>query len=378
VALPLLVTNNQKHVSVPVPSEGGKSRLKVLDVFRALAILGVMVHHYLPRWAPPGNAENLYGYRNVYPEWLNVGSLGVQFFFMISGFVIFMTLERCGHLFEFWVRRLTRLYPAYLVCMAMTFVLVNAIGPAQFATQLTDIPANLFFLSSYVPGGKFIEPAYWSLVVELQFYFLISMIFAVAGQRICIGWAFFCAAGSILWCVGAIEGLHPIRSIANHFFLINYLPQFTLGMFFYRRHSGKTDGSVSLLVAAICSYLVVGVQFPVSFHLAHIAMVIAFVLFLVGKLDWLGVRPLLFVGAVSYPLYLIHQYVGVSLIGQLTSRVHLPDLMAAVTAGGICVVIAYLVLRFVEEPCKRGILAIVLPKLSAWQVRNPRFAFGSI
>src|ERR1700733_8298890 len=97
-------------------------RLKVLDAFRALAILAVLLHHYLVRWAPPYYETNLYGYQHVYSHWFNFGYLGVRFFFMISGFVIFMTLEHCKHAFEFWFRRVARLYPAYILCTIMTFI----------------------------------------------------------------------------------------------------------------------------------------------------------------------------------------------------------------------------------------------------------------
>src|SRR5215469_4574944 len=103
-----LIRESQRRVT------DADSRIQVLDAFRALAILGVMLHHYLSRYAPPDHPRNLYGYEHQYSQLFDLGAMGVQFFFVISGFVIFMTLEKCHHLVEFWVRRIARLEPAYI------------------------------------------------------------------------------------------------------------------------------------------------------------------------------------------------------------------------------------------------------------------------
>src|ERR1700731_2109574 len=95
-------------------------RNNTIDAFRGIAILGVLLFHYLVRWAPPWYGINLYGYRRVYPDALVLGALGVYLFFVISGLVITMTVLRSGSALEFVVRRFARLYPAFLVGICLT------------------------------------------------------------------------------------------------------------------------------------------------------------------------------------------------------------------------------------------------------------------
>ena len=70
-------------------------RLRVLEAFRGIAILAVLACHYFSTWQRP---VNLYLYDHDHRALAPLGGLGVEFFFMISGFVILLTLERCEHL----------------------------------------------------------------------------------------------------------------------------------------------------------------------------------------------------------------------------------------------------------------------------------------
>jgi len=93
-------------VPEPILSEPhAKHRLKTLDAFRGIAILAVLLYHYTYRWGPlwPDHRD-FYGFQtNV--SWFALGSYGVEFFFIISGFVIFLTLERCNGWRDFALRR---------------------------------------------------------------------------------------------------------------------------------------------------------------------------------------------------------------------------------------------------------------------------------
>jgi peptidoglycan/LPS O-acetylase OafA/YrhL len=350
-------------------------RLEVLDSFRAIAILAVVVHHYFSRWAPPDHPRNLYGYASSYPQWLDIGALGVQFFFMISGFVIFMTVERCRHVFEFWSRRFARLYPAYVAATALTFVLANLAGPPEFASSAIDAAIGLLFLTTFIPGTRFVEPAYWSLVVEMQFYFWIGLLYALARNCFIAAWVGFVALGLAAWTIGSWEGLHAARSVARYVLIAPYLPQFTAGMACYLAFRGRGTEAAVLAATAVIGYYATARIYPLEFHLAHVAMVAAFIGFLTGRLEWLALRALVFVGGISYSLYLLHQYVGVILISALRQSTGMHDLLSAFVATVSCVFLASLFTRHIEEPGKTVLSRWTQRVLATGIAQSPGLAF---
>ena len=355
-----------------------ESRLGVLDAFRAIAILAVLAHHYLSRYAPPDHFPSLYGYARQYPQWIDLGAMGVQFFFIISGFVIFMTLQSCNHLLEFWIRRFARLYPAFVIATLLTFVIVNLWGPAEFHSHLSDALVGLTFFTPYVPGVRFVEPAYWSLVVEVQFYICIGLIYTVARQRFELAWIGYICCGCALWVAGMLPHLYVLGSLSRVLFLALHAPYFTAGILFYKLYTGSRRMVGLMAAAALLEYLIATPRFTLAQHLVSAAMLAAFTLFIHGRIEWLASRVLLFIGSISYSLYLLHQYIGVTLIGILKRELQLSDLAAVIGATAICCALAYGLWQLVEIPAKRWLLRTArvhfFPRLAA---RYPLLEFGS-
>src|SRR6266850_251206 len=138
-------------------------RVFELDVLRGLAVVAVMLYHYTARYA------QLYPNSPPAAVTLPFGFFGVEFFFCISGFVIFMTLDRTRRPMDFVVSRVSRLWPAYLSAMTVTFCAVHLIGLPGREVSATQALANVTMLGEllHVP---LVDPAYWSLQVELIFY----------------------------------------------------------------------------------------------------------------------------------------------------------------------------------------------------------------
>jgi peptidoglycan/LPS O-acetylase OafA/YrhL len=330
-------------------------RLQVLDAFRAVAIFSVIAFHYLWCWAPPAYPHNLYGYGRVYSHWLSLGTLGVQFFFMISGFVILMTLESCRTLPEFWFRRFARLYPAYVLVMLASYAITHFFGPLELRSTATDLLAGFVFMPPDLAGGTFVDLAFWSLLVEGQFYLSVGLIFMAARQRFVPLWILFVSAGLAGWLLGAANGWQALQWLGNPLSLLPHATYFTAGMAFYQQYRQRTAQGLALLTSAVVAYVLINQPTEWPKHLLTLSMLLAFLLFLSGRLGWLERGPLPFVGRISYSLYLVHQNLGLILIAALT-RLGTPDLLAAATATLTCIGLAWVITRLIEVPAKQALL----------------------
>lgn len=151
-----------------------------LDGMRALAVVAVMVYH-------------------ANKTWLHGGFLGVEVFFVISGYLITLLLiaehERSGHvdLRQFWLRRFRRLLPALFVMLALLMVyLAVAFRTAQGRTR-GDILGGVFYISNWyqiwVGAGYTASEAFaplrhlWSLAVEEQFYLIWPLVMVAILRR---------------------------------------------------------------------------------------------------------------------------------------------------------------------------------------------------
>ena len=98
------------------------SRVVELDALRGIAALAVVAFHYTTQYGQQ------YGHTTPLGFGFPPGNYGVNLFFLISGFVIFMTLERARSAMDFVVSRFSRLYPAYWAAMALTCIFVYVLG----------------------------------------------------------------------------------------------------------------------------------------------------------------------------------------------------------------------------------------------------------
>jgi peptidoglycan/LPS O-acetylase OafA/YrhL len=153
------------------PYEGGEhKRFHELDVLRGVAAVGVVLFHYITRY------DQLYPRRGDVAFDFEIGSSGPLLFFVISGFVIFMTLSRCKVVSDFTVSRFSRLYPAYWAAVLLTYT-VGTIWPlpGQHYTVF-QLLINFTMLQAYL-GVPPIDDVYWTLNIEIFFYATMLILF---------------------------------------------------------------------------------------------------------------------------------------------------------------------------------------------------------
>lgn len=147
-------------------------RLLPLDGLRGLAALLVVGYHYTTRY------QELFGHPAPLRLSLPLGHYGVQLFFVISGFVIFMTLERTQDWRDFLVSRFARLFPAYWVAVLLTWLVVW-----RFSLPGREVPASAMWINLTMLQGwlhaPHVDGVYWTLTVELAFYAMVLCLHAL-------------------------------------------------------------------------------------------------------------------------------------------------------------------------------------------------------
>jgi peptidoglycan/LPS O-acetylase OafA/YrhL len=147
------------------------SRLAWLDVLRGLAALAVVFNHF-GYFVPSSLNSPVY-------QWINPGDYGVFVFFIISGYIVPASLERKGSVRTFWVSRIFRLYPLYLlavgIALALYFVHMGSLR-GEGTDPATSVLSQMLMMSN-VLSGQNLPNVVWSLSYEMIFYLLLTALF---------------------------------------------------------------------------------------------------------------------------------------------------------------------------------------------------------
>ncbi|MFI6780059.1 acyltransferase family protein [Micromonospora sp. NPDC050276] len=351
---------------------GGNDRLVVLDGLRLFAALMVVVYHLLhgegvrdQAWGAPAG--------QLFPGLAGVaayGWLGVELFFLISGFVICMSSwgRTVG---EFAVARVVRLYPAYwFAVVATTAVLV--LFPV-FATHRdwTHVLVNMTMLQSLM-GVPDVEQAYWTLSVELLFYVLFALVVVMRGVTVKRVVA-FCA----LWTLASLVAPWVNNPMVFMFLGRGYAQYFIAGIAFYLMY--RFGANVLLWAIVGCSWIIavsrlwseIETYKTSTFMPAAACVTVFFVVMALianhksNRIRW---RWLTTAGALTYPLYLMHAQIGLTVIA--ATRQYLPAwaLLGATVAG--LLLLSYLVHRLVERPAARRLRRALVQSLDSMRAAD--------
>jgi peptidoglycan/LPS O-acetylase OafA/YrhL len=323
-----------------VTKRSNTRRITELDALRGIAALIVLSYHYSIRYA-----ELFLGRTLPAATAVPFGVLGVHLFFVLSGFVIQMTLYRKQTIASFALARFFRLYPVFWCCVCVTFLLTVLYGPRPWG--LTVLAYNLTMVPK-VFHRPFIDGVYWSLAVELYFYFWIALVYLVR-NRVNI------LASLSLW-VG-LSFLHalnrPRLPFVATYLILDFVPLFAMGIIFYilydKKHEYRRLHLTALFNFSLLTYYLLYGFVPTLVVLAICAV---FFSIIQGWLRFLSHPSLTFFGRISYPLYLLHQKIGMMVIHWLIA--HNAGRMAA-TAGAVAVSVslASLLTFAVERPVLR-------------------------
>lgn len=294
-----------------------------LDILRLFAAFWVMNFHYFL-----GLSGEL--------SWYRYGNLGVPLFFIISGFVISQSIST-SIIKNFAIGRLIRLFPLFwILCTAtylFTLIMPNG-NPVSFSeylismTMLGDKFGAVFHLS------RLVDPVYWSLTIELIFYFAIGLfVYFFTWKKV----RYFLWGWLLVSCTAFL--LHVDQNFIMKTLLVRHASYFIFGaaLALIINHkldttSEKISDYILLMVTATYSSLISYRALPPYFvihpldekivtllHPVFFISVIALIYFSKNLQSDRIKKICILVGGITYPLYLIHQTVGIILIDYLNN-----------------------------------------------------------
>jgi len=314
------------------------NQILVINSLRGLAALAVCFYHFVCTTTGFINNETIL-------EIFNFGKKGVQVFFIISGIVIPLSMLKSGYkiklLGKYLLKRFIRIEPPYLVAVVLGILYLYARNfiPSSTTIDLTpsfrDIMLHIGYLVPFIEDATWINPVFWTLSIEFQYYIFLALLFPLAlSNKNILNWVF-----------NVIVIALPFLMPSLHFYL-HWSAFFGLGIFYALYISGKYKNWNFILPMLFCSIVVFVEQgiIDLIFALTTLGIIHYFPKF--------KTKTGLFLGKISYSLYLIHSIIGAAFINFMSHRVSSPEgkFMVILLGTIITIVSAYFFWKLIEKP----------------------------
>lgn len=343
----------------PKPVARRENRLRALDGLRLVAALMVAGYHYGGR---DGEVVRAWGSspKHQFPtlhQLFAYGCLGVQVFFVISGFVICMS--GWGRpLRSFFASRASRLLPAYWAAVIIVTAVFALPAVAYKAVSPSDALLNLTMLQQPL-GVDRVLGVCWTLWAEIRFYALFALCIVLPGanrRRVIL----FCAG----WTLAAAIAQGVNEPLLNMVLMPEYAPYFIGGVGLYLVHRDRRDAyawgivGVSWLIGQhyavqrlwhapnpefFSDRSALGIMLVVTFGYAAVAAVA------LGWLNWANWHWLTVAGALTYPFYLVHEHLGWVAVKAYHQTLHIPSYGTFLATVATMLLLAWLLNRYVEN-----------------------------
>lgn len=355
-----------------------RNALVAIDLLRFVAAAMVMLCHYFGQWAlvsrlgvgsgsaPSGLPTN---------NWLSSGWVGVEIFFVISGYVIALSATNSTAA-DFARRRLLRLWPGALICSSITALVLMCAGVAWDDVLPRYAASAMLWLWEIQ-----IDPVYWSLLVECIFYLLVTALLAMGRWnpvKVAVLLSFWTLA-YLAWVLGPGPQAAPMVTRIAELLLAPYGAFFGMGILIQQSH--RDPSSVkgwmflpSILAAPVCIGAINAIEGTHGSGEALLLFVAGVSIIILADRLQPAIRSerlsklAISLGLATYPLYLLHHYVGQALmIG--ADRMGLPPRQSVIAVILVTVAAAWFIALRIEPVVRTWMDRLLRPILT--QVLKP-------
>lgn len=326
-------------------------RVYILDLVRFIAAISVVIYHYI------GTPDSDFG---LFTGIAQFGYLGVNLFFMISGFVIFSSaMNRSPS--EFAISRIIRIYPMLWAGVLLTSIFILYYGGFEGRVSVVSIIANFTLLNQYL-GIKNIDGVYWTLQLEIKFYFFI---FALMAFKLINNYKVWLS----LWLISTVLFLFCEQPFIFTWLLSpEYSGFFIAGIALYLIYQDGLNrfNSILLLLSTVLNVyttfkgtgsFIEGAYFWQQVTSTVIILIITLLFYFISskKLSTSKNSFIMTLGALTYPLYLFHNLIGKFLITHLSEFV-------SEGLSTIIIVIVMILLSFIMHKLIDGKFTLFIKK----------------
>jgi peptidoglycan/LPS O-acetylase OafA/YrhL len=318
-----------------------KTELPIIHTLRGFSAVGICLYHYVcctTGYVGPGIVFDTFA----------LLALNVQIFFVISAMVIPISMinaqYRIQDFFTFVYKRALRIEPPYLISLLIAAAYLNLRNyiPGSASVDLApgwdELLMHIGYLVPFFEDARWINPVYWSLSVEFQYYILLGLLFPLAMH-------------SMVWLrilFYALLLIGPFVSYQSSFFT-SWSSLFLLGILYilqYLKKINRVEFWIFLFATSLITYWKVG---PNDLLVGLLALL---VIHFFRNFDFKIGR---YFGDRSFSIYLLHSITGAPIINFLSHRYHEAWQKPLVIVFGffICLICSHYFHRWVEMPSLR-------------------------
>jgi len=337
----------------------GGSQINALTSTRAVAAILVFIHHFGTGIFPFNKAQYFF----------SSGNIAVGYFFVLSGFVLYISYrDKVINYGDYFRRRVGRILPVYWLALLLTVVVVTIwynynLSSAQSAREITF---SAFLVQAWIPSYPLcLNGPGWTISIEIVFYILFPFLLLLQKRSRAV----FTALTMVLYLAAQYfhQKYYPIRHSLNDnivdtifFNPLMHISQFLIGMvggsvYFANKNKSHTYRWLPLVLFAAIVLLIACRPEDVSYHVGLIAPV--FMLFIISVATYrprvLELAPLVFLGEISYGIYILQQPVYKLLLNLNRIYIHLGETWLFWIALVALIAISSASYFWFERPVKR-------------------------
>jgi len=319
-----------------------------IESLRGIMMLVIMFYNYTYRFS------GLYSIKTIdFFSLEKLGTIGVGAFFVISGYFIIPKDLSHFNFISFFTKKIARLYPAYFVCVTLTFISISLFGLPERGSRLIDYIINLTLLNGYI-GVRYVDGAHWYLANLILFYVIIGVAMQLKIKK---DYLFF------VWlALSIILAFFSVRYFSISYAYIitggKFTPYCIIGIVLSEIQNDRAN-RIKYMFLIIIASVYIFFQHGVVTSVGSLIFLSIFILALKKEFAVLKLRPLVWLGTISYIVYLLHQNIGYQLLLFMTKIFHGFHVSYIIYTMVIVLLLSYLVSLFIQQTKQYNIMRVL-------------------